>query len=168
MYKNLFRTFCLISIVFGAQLAASPDLIVINADVRTSDKSKARATAFAIKDSKFIAVGDTDEILSMSGESTRVIDADGNTELTKIIGSVADEKNNNAYFFSAAPVPDWGVTNINPTLITSEQVWIDSIIEIDIDGGRNEAVFVDRFAVTETFDNSGVTVYNYNGAQGPP
>jgi len=56
MYKNLFRTFCLISIVFGAQLAASPDLIVINADVRTSDKSKSRATAFAIKDSKFIAV----------------------------------------------------------------------------------------------------------------
>ena len=73
-------------IVFGAQLAASPDLIVINADVRTSDKSKARATALH-KDSKFIAVGDNDEILSMSGESTRVIDANGNTVVPGFIDS---------------------------------------------------------------------------------
>ena len=74
MFKNLFRALCVISIVFGVQLAASPDLILINADVRTSDKSNDRATAFAVKDSKFVAVGNTDEILSMSGKSTKVID----------------------------------------------------------------------------------------------
>ena len=68
MPKNIFRAICLVLILFGVQITASPDLIVINADVRTSDKSKDRANAFAVKDSKFIAVGNTDEILSMSSE----------------------------------------------------------------------------------------------------
>ena len=80
--------------------------------------------------------------------TTSVIDSAGTTELTKIVGSISDEKNNNAYFFSAAPIPDWGIAAINPTLITSEQIWIDSIIEIDIDSGRNEAIFVDRFEIS--------------------
>ncbi len=118
MYKNLFRTFCLITIVFGAQLAASPDLIVINADVRTSDKSKARATAFAIKDSKFIAVGDTDEILSMSGESTRVIDADGNTVVPGFIDS-------HTHLSSGAKI----VTGINLSEIREKAVWLEKIKE---------------------------------------
>jgi len=118
MYKNLFRTFCLISIVFGAQLAASPDLIVINADVRTSDKSKSRATAFAIKDSKFIAVGDTDEILSMSGESTRVIDADGNTVVPGFIDS-------HTHLSSGAKI----VTGINLSEIREKAVWLEKIKE---------------------------------------
>ena len=96
--------------------------------------------------------------------TTSTIDLDGATESTKIVGSISDEKNNNAYFFSAAPVPDWGIAAINPTLITSEQIWIDSIIEIDIDSGRNEAIFVDRFAVTSTYANAGSpTPYDYNG-----
>ena len=135
----------------------------LNIQVRTTDGGSA-------------GLGDSGTVQNLEGNvektaaylTTSTIDASGTTELTKIIGSVADEKNNNAYFFSAAPVPDWGIANINPTLITSEQVWIDSIIEIDIDGGRNEAIFVDRFAVTETFDNAGVTMYNYDGNQSVP
>ena len=118
MYKNLFRTLCLISIVFGAQLAASPDLIVINADVRTSDKSKAKATAFAVKDSKFIAVGDNDEILSMSGESTRVIDANGNTVVPGFIDS-------HTHLSSGAKI----VTGINLSEIREKAVWLEKIKE---------------------------------------
>ena len=79
MYKIFFKAICFLSILFGAQLSANPELIVINADVRTSDKSNDRASAFAVKDSKFIAVGNNEEVLDMAGDSTRVIDANGNT-----------------------------------------------------------------------------------------
>ena len=118
MHKNLFRTFSLISIVFGAQLAASPDLIVINADVRTSDKSNDRSTAFAVKYSKFLAVGNTDEILSMLGESTRVIDANGKTVVPGFIDS-------HTHLSSGAKI----VTGINLTEIREKAVWLEMIKE---------------------------------------
>ena len=118
MYKNMFRVLCLISILFGAQLAATPDLIVINADVRTSDKSKDRANAFAVKDSKFIAVGNTDEILSMSGESTRVIDVNGNTVVPGFIDS-------HTHLSSGAKI----VTGINLSEIREKAVWLEMIKE---------------------------------------
>lgn len=118
MYKNIFRALCLISILFGAQLAATPDLIVINADVRTSDKSKDRANAFAVKDSKFIAVGNTDEILSMSDESTRVIDVNGNTVVPGFIDS-------HTHLSSGAKI----VTGINLSEIREKAVWLEMIKE---------------------------------------
>ena len=114
----MFRVICLISILFGAQLAATPDLIVINADVRTSDKSKHRANAFAVKDSKFIAVGNTDEILSMSGESTRVIDVNGNTVVPGFIDS-------HTHLSSGAKI----VTGINLSEIREKAVWLEMIKE---------------------------------------
>ena len=118
MHKNIFRVLCLISILFGAQLAATPDLIVINADVRTSDKSMDRANAFAVKDSKFIAVGNTDEILSMSGESTRVIDVNGNTVVPGFIDS-------HTHLSSGAKI----VTGINLSEIREKAVWLEMIKE---------------------------------------
>ena len=118
MHKNMFRVICLISILFGAQLAATPDLIVINADVRTSDKSKHRANAFAVKDSKFIAVGNTDEILSMSDESTRVIDVNGNTVVPGFIDS-------HTHLSSGAKI----VTGINLSEIREKAVWLEMIKE---------------------------------------
>ena len=118
MHKNIFRALCLISILFGAQLAATPDLIVINADVRTSDKSKDRANAFAVKDSKFIAVGNTDEILSMSDESTRVIDVNGNTVVPGFIDS-------HTHLSSGAKI----VTGINLSEIREKAVWLEMIKE---------------------------------------
>ena len=84
--------------------------------MRTSDKSKARATAFAIKDSKFIAVGDNDEILSMSGESTRVIDANGNTVVPGFIDS-------HTHLSSGAKI----VTGINLSEIREKTVWLEKI-----------------------------------------
>ena len=87
MIKNHFRALCFISILFGASLFANPDLVVINADVRTSDKTIDRVSAFAVKGSKFITVGSTEDILAMAGDSTRVIDAKGNTVVPGFIDS---------------------------------------------------------------------------------
>ena len=118
MPKNIFRAICLVFFLFGAQITASPDLIVINADVRTSDKSKDRANAFAVKDSKFIAVGNTDEILSMSSESTRVIDVNGNTVVPGFIDS-------HTHLSSGAKI----VTGINLSDIREKAVWLEMIKE---------------------------------------
>ena len=72
---------------------------------------------------------------------------------SKIIASVADEGNNKAYFFTAAPVPINGILEgISPADITSEKHWVDSITEVEAVGQGNDCkfIFVDKFAVTST------------------
>jgi predicted amidohydrolase YtcJ len=64
----------------GAARAAEgrdADLIVINAKVYTVDDAMPRAEAFAVRDSKFIAVGSTTDIKSLAGPRTQTIDAKG-------------------------------------------------------------------------------------------
>jgi predicted amidohydrolase YtcJ len=51
------------------------DLIVINANVYTVDTRMPKAAAFAVKNSRFIAVGTNDEIKGLAGKDTRTIDA---------------------------------------------------------------------------------------------
>jgi predicted amidohydrolase YtcJ len=58
---------------------APPDLIVTNANVSTLDTQRPRATAFAVKDSKFVAVGSDAEIAPLRRANTRTIDARGRT-----------------------------------------------------------------------------------------
>lgn len=53
------------------------DLIVVNAKVHTVDEAQPDASAFAVKDGLFIAVGGEAEISRHRGVSTRVIDAGG-------------------------------------------------------------------------------------------
>lgn len=53
----------------------SADLIVYNAKVHTVDDKNPAATAVAIKDGKFIAVGIDAAVMQHAGDSTRVIDA---------------------------------------------------------------------------------------------
>ena len=118
MYKNLFKTICFLFILFGAQLSANPELIVINADVRTSDKSNDRASAFAVKDSKFIAVGNNEDVLDMAGDSTRVIDANGNTVVPGFIDS-------HTHLSSGVKI----VTGINLSGIREKAVWLEMIKE---------------------------------------
>lgn len=55
------------------------DLIVTNAKVHTVDEQQPRASAFAVKDGKFLAVGDAADIAGFRGENTRVLDAMGRT-----------------------------------------------------------------------------------------
>src|SRR5258708_2294422 len=63
----------------------APDLILLNGRFTTLDKSKPTATAVAIKDSKFIAVGGDSEILPLAGEATQVIDLKGQPVLPGLI-----------------------------------------------------------------------------------
>lgn len=57
----------------------SADLIVVNAKVVTLDSQKPGASAFAIKASKFIAVGDVEEVSKLKSAETKTIDAGGRT-----------------------------------------------------------------------------------------
>ena len=118
MFKKFFSALSLTSILLTAQLTANPDVIVINADVRTSDKSNARASAFAVKDSKFIAVGNTETILSMAGDSTKIIDANGSTVVPGFVDS-------HTHLSSGAKI----VTGINLSEIREKAVWLEMIKE---------------------------------------
>ena len=118
MFKKFLRALSLTSILLTTQLTANPDVIVINADVRTSDKSNGRASAFAVKDSKFIAVGNTEAILSMAGDSTKIIDANGNTVVPGFIDS-------HTHLSSGAKI----VTGINLSEIREKAVWLEMIKE---------------------------------------
>ena len=118
MFKKFLRALSLTLILLTAQLTANPDVIVINADVRTSDKSNDRASAFAVKDSKFIAVGNTETILSMAGDSTKIIDANGSTVVPGFIDS-------HTHLSSGAKI----VTGINLSEIREKAVWLEMIKE---------------------------------------
>ena len=69
---------------------------------------------------------------------------------TTIVTSIADEKNNTAYFFVAGP----NLTKIDRKNITGEKLWIDSIVEINTGTGVNTPdafpVVVDKWAITDT------------------
>ncbi|HEX8280295.1 MAG TPA: amidohydrolase family protein, partial [Chthoniobacterales bacterium] len=55
------------------------DLTVVNAKIVTVDPARPTASALAVKDGKFIAVGDEQEIRKLQGRDTKVIDAGGRT-----------------------------------------------------------------------------------------
>ena len=55
------------------------DLVVLNANVLTVDARAPRAQAFAVKDSRFVAVGATADIRALAGKRTQVFDAKGMT-----------------------------------------------------------------------------------------
>lgn len=62
-----------------------PDLILYNGRVTTLDRSNPTATAVAIKDGKFVAVGSDVEVLLLAGSATRVIDLKGRRVLPGLI-----------------------------------------------------------------------------------
>lgn len=67
-------------IVGSAEAQQRPaDLIVTNARVFTMDPQRPQATAFAVKDGKFVAVGGDAEMAAHRGEKTRSIDGQGRT-----------------------------------------------------------------------------------------
>ena len=62
-----------------------PDLILYNGRVTTLDRSNPTATAVAITDGKFAAVGSDVEVLLLAGSSTRAIDLKGRRVLPGLI-----------------------------------------------------------------------------------
>ncbi len=69
----LLFAFCLSS---SAQTLTA-DLIVVNANARTMDKSRPTTQAFAVLGGRIVAVGTTAEIKLLAGASTKTIDAQG-------------------------------------------------------------------------------------------
>lgn len=60
-------------------MSKTAETIVVNGRIATMDKARLFASAVAIKDGRFIAVGTDDEVMALKGAGTRVIDAGGRT-----------------------------------------------------------------------------------------
>jgi predicted amidohydrolase YtcJ len=69
----------------SSTVGIEPDLVVVNARVLTSETSQPRAEAFAVKDSRFVAVGSTSDVKNLASRRTQVIDAEGMTVLPGFI-----------------------------------------------------------------------------------
>ncbi len=76
--RHLFPSVFILSLLFSsAVIAQSPDLIILNAKVRTMDKANPRAEAVAVNGERISAIGSTDEIRKLIGPLTKVINAQG-------------------------------------------------------------------------------------------
>jgi len=128
-------------------------------------------------------VGDAGSVQNIKG-NTKIAEAyrtvGYNNNETKIIASVADEKNDCAYFFAAAPLPQQqagakkgALESIEPSTIAdltgvpsnSDVRWVDSIIQVNADGTDAEVVFVDYYARTGQIINY-ITQENFNALNG--
>jgi predicted amidohydrolase YtcJ len=69
----------LASAIARAAVPGDPDLVVFNAKVYTVDVRAPRAEAFAIRDSRFVAIGTSAEMRALAGKSTQTYDAKGMT-----------------------------------------------------------------------------------------
>ncbi|CAB3795832.1 N-substituted formamide deformylase [Paraburkholderia ultramafica] len=65
--------------------AKSPDLVLHNGRFTTLNRANPTASAVAIRDGKFMAVGDNADIMSLAGTETKVIDLKGRSVLPGLI-----------------------------------------------------------------------------------
>lgn len=63
----------------------APDLILVNGVMHTVDDERPSATAVAIRDGRFVAVGSDDEMRALAGSATRVEDLGGATVVPGLI-----------------------------------------------------------------------------------
>ncbi|EAQ98116.2 amidohydrolase [Congregibacter litoralis] len=110
------------SAVIGAvsPVFAAPELIVINADVRTVDPQAPRVEAFAVEGRRFSAVGSTAEIRALADSSTQIIDAAGRTVTPGFIDSHSHMDGN-------APV----VAGVDLAYVEDKAQWLRLIREAD-------------------------------------
>lgn len=73
----------------GGEVATEADLILLNGKVITADCDFSVAEAVAVDDGRIIAVGASEEIRALAGESTRVIELNGAAVLPGLIDSHA-------------------------------------------------------------------------------
>ena len=108
----------LVSILSLESPYASPDVIIVNADIRTADPKQMTAQALAIKDGKFFAIGSSLEIEKLKDKDTKVLDVEGKTILPGFIDS-------HTHLSSGAKI----VTGIDLTGIANKSVWLEMIAE---------------------------------------
>lgn len=82
----MFRNVCLLIVVLcagGSSRAADThshaDLVLINGQFATLDAAMPAATAVAIKDGRFMAVGSAEQAIALKGPETKVVDLKGRT-----------------------------------------------------------------------------------------
>lgn len=74
MYRFLLPAACAMSIALQSE---APDLVILNARVFTGVDERPWAEAVAVRGSRILAVGDTDDLRERAGPSTRIVDAEG-------------------------------------------------------------------------------------------
>ena len=114
----LLTVFTLIGSCDNNPPSMEPELIVFNADIRTVDQNQNRAEAFAIKDGRFVAVGNNEDVLDLKGTTTESINANGATIVPGFIDS-------HTHLSSGSKI----VTGINLTGIREKSVWLEMIAE---------------------------------------
>jgi len=69
----------LTSVIFtgSAEMSFIPDLIIVNANIRTMDRNRPSAEALAVYQNRIVALGSSSEIRKLADSHTRVIDAKG-------------------------------------------------------------------------------------------
>ncbi|MBX7172497.1 MAG: amidohydrolase [Pyrinomonadaceae bacterium] len=78
--NKIIAIFFVIVLFFQSQTFAqtlTADLVIINANVRTMDKTKPNAESIAVIGNKIVAIGSNAETKSLIGKNTKVIDAQG-------------------------------------------------------------------------------------------
>ena len=80
----------LVAIAFARVLAGQPapapaDLVLLNGNVVTVDQKFSIATALAVREGRFVAVGSNNEIKRHIGKGTRVIEGRGRTVIPGLI-----------------------------------------------------------------------------------
>jgi hypothetical protein len=68
-------------------MTTHPDLILRNARITTLDRSRPDAASLAVRDGRFLAVGEERDVMASAGPSTRVIDAGGRRAIPGLIDS---------------------------------------------------------------------------------
>lgn len=103
----------LLTAACAAEPAQRADLVVVNADVRTADPNRPSATALAIRDGRFVAVGDEAVARALAGSATEVVDAAGVTILPGFIDG-------HTHFAGGASL----VNGVDLTGIADKQEWL--------------------------------------------
>lgn len=83
--KPLALPVLLLSVLASLALGAPPQAIYLNANIHTMDPARPRASAFAIAEGRFLAVGGNEEVRALAGERTQVVDLEGQTVLPGLI-----------------------------------------------------------------------------------
>jgi predicted amidohydrolase YtcJ len=68
-------------------MSDAPELILRNARITTLDRANPEADALAVKDGRFVAVGEERDVMALAGPATRVIDGGGRRAIPGLIDS---------------------------------------------------------------------------------
>src|SRR5437867_3940988 len=84
MMSRLLGTLGFVTLVVSLQ-SAPADLVLIDGQILTVDARFRQATALAVRDGRFVAVGSNEDVRPLIGRGTRVVEGRGRTVLPGLI-----------------------------------------------------------------------------------